>query len=86
MRLGKQLTIWKTAQGTSTSKNNNKSTNKTTRRITYKVRSGDSLAAIASKFNVKTADLIRWNALHKKKYIHPGQSLKVYVDVLKSNT
>lgn len=82
LRLGKQLTIWKAAQVSNTKK----SGNKTTRRITYKVRSGDSLAAIASKFNVKTADLIRWNALNKKNYIHPGQSLKVYVDVLKSST
>ncbi|WP_354623867.1 LysM peptidoglycan-binding domain-containing protein [Psychromonas sp. MME2] len=82
LRLGKQLTIWQTAVAATKSKK----TNKTTRSITYKVRSGDSLHAIAMKFNVSTSDLVRWNQLANKKYIHPGQSLKVYVDVLKSST
>ncbi len=57
-----------------------------TRRVTYKVRSGDSLGLIAAKFNVKTEDLVRWNKLHKQKYIQPGQELYVYVDVRKSST
>jgi membrane-bound lytic murein transglycosylase D len=56
------------------------------RNITYKVRPGDSLARIADKFNVKIADLIRWNALDKQKYIQPGQALRLYVDVTKMNT
>ena len=56
------------------------------RHVTYKVRSGDNLGVIAAKFNVKTADLVRWNNLHKQKYIQPGQELKVYVDVRNSRT
>jgi membrane-bound lytic murein transglycosylase D len=56
------------------------------RNITYKVRHGDSLARIADKFNVKIADLVRWNALDKLKYIQPGQALRLYVDVTKMNT
>jgi len=78
LRLGQKLTIWKTARVIKT--------NVTTRRVTYHVRSGDSLARIASKFNVKTADLVRWNDLENTKYIKPGQKIKVYVDVLKSRT
>ena len=73
LRLGKKLTIWKETD----------SKNATTRRVTYKVRSGDSLGAIAVKFNVNTSDLVRWNQLHEQKYIQPGQSLKVYVNVRK---
>ncbi|WP_028865141.1 LysM peptidoglycan-binding domain-containing protein [Psychromonas aquimarina] len=65
----------------------NRSTeNQITREVIYKVRSGDSLGAIASKFNVKTADLERWNQLSGQKYIQPGQNLKVFVNVQGSRT
>jgi len=75
LRLGKQLTIWKTTKETR---------NAATRRVTYKVRSGDSLGLIAQKFNVKVAELIAWNKLHQQKYIKPGQKLLLHVDVHKS--
>ena len=78
LRLGQKLTIWKTAKSTVDTA--------ITRRVTYKVRSGDSLGLIASKFNVKTADLVRWNKLNKEKYIQPGQKLHVYVNVRKFRT
>jgi membrane-bound lytic murein transglycosylase D len=78
LRLGQELTIWKTARVVNT--------NVTTRRVTYHVRTGDSLARIANKFNVKTDDLVRWNDLENTKYIKPGQKIKVYVDVTKSRT
>ena len=70
LRLGQKLTIWKAA-GTAQKK-------QTAHRVTYKVRSGDSLGVIAAKFNVKTADLVRWNKLKGQKYIKPGQKLSVY--------
>ena len=57
-----------------------------TRHVTYKVRSGDSLGVIAEKFNVKTADLVRWNQLNEQKYIKPGQKLNVYIDLRRSRT
>ncbi|MEH6453104.1 MAG: LysM peptidoglycan-binding domain-containing protein [Psychromonas sp.] len=76
LRLGQKLTIWEAP-----SKADKAST---TRRVTYNVRSGDSLGLIAQKFNVKTADIVRWNELSKNKYIQPGQKLKVYVAVQKS--
>ncbi|GAA5219261.1 LysM peptidoglycan-binding domain-containing protein [Corallincola platygyrae] len=75
LRLNQKLVIWQ--KGTSgTSKNA-----ATTRKIAYKVRSGDSLARIASKFKVKVSDLVRWNQLDKSKYLQPGQMLRLYVDV-----
>lgn len=75
LKLGQQLTIWKTVKAGSKKQ--------VIRSVNYKVRSGDSLGGIALKFNVKMTDLVRWNELFNKKYIHPGQNLKVYVNVLK---
>ncbi|SFC14287.1 lytic transglycosylase [Pseudoalteromonas denitrificans] len=54
------------------------------RTITYKVRSGDSLARIADKFNISISDIIKWNSINRKKYLQPGQKLKLHLDVKKS--
>lgn len=55
------------------------------RKIGYRVRSGDSLARIASKFKVSVEDILSWNAaLRESKYIHPGQRLTLFVDVTRS--
>lgn len=51
------------------------------RKLSYQVKRGDSLARIASKFNVKIADIADWNALDTQKYLKPGQRLTLYVDV-----
>ncbi|PAR64141.1 LysM peptidoglycan-binding domain-containing protein, partial [Vibrio metoecus] len=37
----------------------------------------------ASKFKVKTTDIVKWNTLKSNKYLKPGQQLKLYVDVTK---
>ncbi len=42
------------------------------RKVSYGVRRGDSLSAIASKFNVAVRDLVHWNKLDTRKYLHPG--------------
>jgi len=47
-------------------------------RVRYQVRKGDSLYKIAQRFQVKIADLRRWNSVGR--YIKPGQRLTVYVD------
>jgi len=77
---GKKLTIWskskKTVSLTSTFNNP-----KTIRKLSYRVRSGDSLARIASKFNVRVKDIVGWNDLKVAKYLQPGQALTLYVDV-----
>ncbi|MFA7552791.1 MAG: LysM peptidoglycan-binding domain-containing protein [Spongiibacteraceae bacterium] len=51
------------------------------RKVGYKVRSGDSLARIAGKFNVGVNDIIKWNNVNPKKYLQPGQAITLYVDV-----
>jgi membrane-bound lytic murein transglycosylase D len=53
-----------------------------TQRINYKVRNGDSLWQIASKFNTSVSQLKSWNSKVKnRKYLQPGQTLTLYVDI-----
>ncbi|HAA45726.1 MAG: membrane-bound lytic murein transglycosylase D [Halomonas sp. 54_146] len=42
---------------------------------TYRVESGDSLSAIAARYNVDQQDLIRWNAIDRPSALQPGQLL-----------
>ncbi|MGB0361207.1 MAG: LysM peptidoglycan-binding domain-containing protein, partial [Endozoicomonas sp.] len=51
------------------------------RKVNYTVRNGDSLAKIASRFNVQVAQIRDWNSDLSGKYIHPGQRVVVFVDV-----
>lgn len=77
LKIGQNLAVW-----TKTSQAGN-SGPQVIRKVHYKVRQGDSLSGIASKFNVKVAQLSQWNDLEKKKYLQPGQSLTLFVDVTK---
>ena len=78
LRLNQKLVVYKSASQPK------KSTSNTNRTITYKVRRGDSLARIASKFNLTVSDIIKWNNLAGQKYLQPGQKLKLKVDVRSS--
>ena len=52
------------------------------RKLNYRVRKGESLSLIASKFNITVQSINSWNdTLSAKKYIHPGDRLTLYVDV-----
>jgi LysM repeat protein len=51
------------------------------RSIQYQVRPGDSLARIASRFNVTITDIEKWNQISRSKHLQPGQRLKLYIDV-----
>ena len=80
LKLGQKLTIYQ----------NNKTITEaglvsTTRTITYKVRRGDSLARIASKFNLSVKEIVKWNNLAGQKYLQPGQKLKLKVDVKRAS-
>jgi membrane-bound lytic murein transglycosylase D len=77
LRLNQKLTVYKSA-------NKPQATASTNRTITYKVRRGDSLARIASKFNLSVNEIIKWNNLAGQKYLQPGQKLKLKVDVRSS--
>ena len=72
LRIGQNLVVWK-----------NGGNGSIIRTVHYKVRSGDTISAIAIRFKVRSSDIVKWNNLGKKQYIQPGQKLKLYVDVTK---
>ena len=78
LRPGKTLVVWLDNE----SKGQRKDA--VMRTLTYTVRNGDSLARIAGKFNVKVSDLQKWNQAKLKKYLQPGQKLKIFVDVTRT--
>ncbi|MCK5313386.1 MAG: transglycosylase SLT domain-containing protein [Desulfobacteraceae bacterium] len=41
----------------------------------HRVRSGENLALIAKKYNVRLSSLIKWNNLSRRSIIHPGDQL-----------
>lgn len=52
------------------------------RKVNYRVRKGESLSLIASKFNLSVNNIKKWNnKVSQKHYIHPGERLTLYVDV-----
>jgi membrane-bound lytic murein transglycosylase D len=53
------------------------------RKVGYQVQSGDSLARIAGKFNVRVNDIVKWNDVNPSHYIQPGEKLTLYVDITK---
>ena len=42
---------------------------------THRVERGDSLSAIAARYNINQQDLIRWNAIDRPSALQPGQLL-----------
>jgi len=81
---GKQLVIWsKTSQPTVLASNSARS-EAMVRKVGYRVRKGDSLYAIANRFSVNVNDIASWNDLNKSRYLQPGQSLVLYVDIRNS--
>ena len=44
---------------------------------TYKVKQGDSMYAIAQKYNVNYNDLLDLNGLDKDEYIYPNQEILI---------
>ncbi len=55
------------------------------RKVRYTVRRGDSLYRIAQRFRVTVAQIQRWNKLDASRYLQPGQTLTVYVDVTRQS-
>ena len=80
LKVGKKLVVWKDNQGTTPQ------SDAVMKSLTYTVRNGDSLSRIAHKFNVKISDIGKWNNINTKRYLQPGQKLKLYVDVTRLNS
>ncbi|MFC3094900.1 LysM peptidoglycan-binding domain-containing protein [Alteromonas sediminis] len=77
---GKQLVVWTDTVNASTNPN------AIMRKIVYKVRRGDSLSRIANRFGVKTNDIVKWNDLNASRYLQPGQTLTLHIDVTRSSS
>ncbi|MFC1602807.1 LysM peptidoglycan-binding domain-containing protein [Pseudomonadota bacterium] len=87
LRPGQKLVIWVKKQQKAQKLNiaslpPHMSTGPTQKRnsVNYRVRKGDSLSRIASRFNVSVTELRKWNRLPSK-YLQPGQRIKLYVDI-----
>lgn len=51
------------------------------KKVGYRVRNGDNLSRIASRFNLSVNDIVKWNSLRPGRYLQPGQALTLYVDI-----
>lgn len=81
LKTGQKLVVW-TKHGRLASATFSPHDSKViTQKIGYRVKRGDSLARISQKFKVSVNDLMKWNGLHRNKYLQPGQHLTLYVDV-----
>lgn len=76
---GQRLTIWRAQSAAVVDQP--KMSKGVVRKVAYKVRRGDSLSRIASKFKLSVQDILKWNRLSGEKYLQPGQSLTLFVDV-----
>lgn len=89
LRPGDQLVIWLPASRTEAVLTppdfGHPLAERTLRRVRYSVRRGDSLYRIARRFSVGIEDIQRWNNLHGKDLLRPGQRLTLFVDVTRQD-
>jgi membrane-bound lytic murein transglycosylase D len=84
IKLGQRLSIWSTAKtaGPELAKTTTTTTTTTirttTKKVGYTVQNGDSLTAIASRFNVQIDDILKWNTVNSRALLQPGQKLTLY--------
>lgn len=78
IRVGQKLKIWSDQVTSKTDKKG------IIRKVVYTVRNGDSLHRIADKFHLNVNDIVKWNEIAKSKYLQPGQSLTLFVDVTRT--
>ncbi|MAD52885.1 MULTISPECIES: LysM peptidoglycan-binding domain-containing protein [unclassified Idiomarina] len=79
LRPGQKLVIWQKGESAPQSTG-------ILRTIIYQVRSGDSLARIANRFNVTISQIEQWNNISRSRYLQPGQRLTLKVDVVNVNS
>lgn len=79
LRVGQKLVVWTRSDLSQSVSINQTRPSNALHKLRYTVRKGDSLSLIANRFNIRVADIKRWNRVGK--YLHPGQKLKLYVDI-----
>lgn len=81
LKIGQKLVMWNSSKHPI--RDPLLSASKKNQTVHYTVRKGDSLYLVALRFKVSVNDLKRWNGLNKK-YLQPGDRLKIVVDVTRS--
>jgi membrane-bound lytic murein transglycosylase D len=79
LSVGQKLVVWTRKGASQTVSVNQTRPSNALHALRYTVRKGDSLYLIANRFNIRVADIKRWNRVGK--YLQPGQKLKLYVDI-----
>ncbi len=79
LRVGQKLVVWTRGKLSHAASISQTRPSNTMHALRYTVRKGDSLYLIADRFNIRVADIKRWNQVGK--YLQPGQKLKLYVDI-----
>lgn len=77
---GKRLVVWSNAPTYAAAATSVRDKSMV-RKVGYRVRRGDSLSVIANRFSVAVNDIASWNSLNTGRYLQPGQSLVLYVDI-----
>lgn len=78
---GKELVVWTKPKTNSSSAPS--SSRSVVKRVTYTIRSGDSLARVANKFNVSVSDIRKWNPkVGSQKYVKPGDRVTMLINVV----
>ena len=76
LRIGQKLVVWH--KGAPAQANTNSAV---VRKVHYRVRSGDSLSRIASRFKLSVKDIQQWNNISSNSLLHPGDAITLFVDV-----
>ncbi len=82
LRTGQKLIVNSSAasaKGSGTSKKQSNASASSGRSVSYKIRKGDTLSAIARQFGVTVSDLVAWNGISSRSKLMPGQRLTVQV-------
>lgn len=74
--VGKRLSLVAQAD---TRRVSQRATAKIKRSKQYTVRSGDTAAKIARRFDVEIAELLRWNGLKRNSVLRPGDSMTIFI-------
>ena len=79
LRTGQRLQLTSTSGGSRGAKLASTGSSGSARQVTYVVRAGDTLSAIARMFQVTVAQIVDWNDIGQKHAIKPGQKLTIRV-------
>lgn len=82
LRAGQKLIVnssGASARRASSSKQQSSADTGSGRSVSYKIRKGDTLSAIARQFGVTVSDLVAWNGISSRSKLMPGQRLTVQV-------